>query len=127
MTRRWCNYLPGDVIRATVVRMTEFSPLGYIAALAALAAAIGYAYAIQAYPHLAAQSWLLVGVPLHMLLWTVGKLLGLGAWAGKCTAWLFYSLTELWGPRPVAAFLRRAIRSLDRYRRRQLVPARHAA
>lgn len=107
--------------------MTEFSPLGYVASLLILALVVSYAVLLQASAVVREQSRLLFMVPFALLLWITGKLLGLGAWMGKCIAWLLYSLTELWGPRPVAGFLKSIVDSMDLYRRRQLVPARHAA
>ena len=79
--------------------MTEFKPLAYTASVVVFLLVVAFAAAMQWNPVLRAKA-LGAGWLLGMAgLWTLGKMLGVGAWAGSKLAWTLYVLTEMWSKR----------------------------
>lgn len=111
------EYLLGDVIRATLVRMTEFSPLRYVASLMVFSLVVAYTVALQASAVVRQQSRLLIGVPLHAFYWIAGKLAVLCAMVLIPVYWGLYAMTELWGPAFIYRFFRRGYLRADKYRK----------
>ena len=108
-------------------RMTEFKPLGYAASLVVFLLVVAFAAAMQWNPVLRAKA-LGAGWLLGMAgLWTLGKMLGAGAWIGSQLLWLPHILVLLWSDRLGVATndLRRSL--VLYYQRRAFHRAQHAA
>lgn len=107
--------------------MTEFKPLAYTASVVVLLLVVAFAAAMQWNPALRAKA-LGAGWLLGMAgLWTLGKMLGAGAWIGSKIAWGVYALANLWAPR-IAKFPRAWRESLHIYcTRRAFHRPQHAA
>lgn len=104
-----------------------WSPLQYAASLVVFGVIVAYAAACTFSSRVREHSWLLIGGPLQVIYWSIGKLSWWLIRAGQVVFWLIYAQAELWGLRSVANMFHRWVRGLDHYWRLRQYRPEHAA
>jgi hypothetical protein len=102
--------------------MTELNALKYVAAAVVLVLILGFLMFWEGTRGFGAalqrQSWLFVGIPLHILYMIVGYFMGLGAMLALMALSALYALSELWfhGSPNILASARYRLREYRRIR-----------
>lgn len=104
-----------------------WSPLQYAASVVVFGVIVAYAATATLSAKVREHSWLLIGGPLQVFYWTVGKLSWWLIRSAQLVFWLIYAQAELWGIGPVSRLFHRWVRDIDQYWKMRTYCPQHSA